>query len=421
MKNLSAIITLFVANLVSGVAQGFTMIAIPWYFARDLEMAKFGWIYILVNLVALFWVPIAGTFVDRFDRRKVFLALTLIVGSMVGIIALIGHQQMGLHWTAVALVFMLTFWNYNIHYPNLYAFIQEITEPRYYNRITSAMEIMGQVATMSAGAGSALLLEGTVDGKIMLFGAMVRSPIQFDPWTIYEIFTLDAATYFLSFLIILMIRYTPLTVRQSEVGKIIDRLKIGWSFLKSHTRILIFGIASHSIFVTVLLSGFYLFPLYVKNHLNESGDVYATLDIYYGLGAIFTAAVIHWLFKRISIPVAIGLLCILCAVLNTILGFSHSIVILFVVAFLTGLCNAGSRVLRVTYLFKHVPNQVFGRSNGIFTMINIGLRIIFLLIFSIPFFLYKNHVIWAFWIFAIFLLLSAVVLLKINFNPDQNQ
>jgi len=64
-----------------------------------------------------------------------------------------------LPWQLVAGVFMLTFLNYAVHYPNLYAFVQEIIEPKYYGRITSYLEIQGQLTSILAGAGAALLLE----------------------------------------------------------------------------------------------------------------------------------------------------------------------------------------------------------------------------------------------------------------------
>ena len=34
MKNKQAIILLFAANIISGLAQGISMIAIPWYFVK---------------------------------------------------------------------------------------------------------------------------------------------------------------------------------------------------------------------------------------------------------------------------------------------------------------------------------------------------------------------------------------------------
>ena len=37
MKNSNAIILLFTANIISGLAQGISMIAIPWYFVEIVD------------------------------------------------------------------------------------------------------------------------------------------------------------------------------------------------------------------------------------------------------------------------------------------------------------------------------------------------------------------------------------------------
>ncbi len=404
--------------MISGVAQGFSMIAIPWYFARSMDMGRFSLIYILTNCIALLWVPYAGTFVDKYDRRKIFLFINLIIGSIVLTIAGIGQMQGTLSWILVAAVFMVTFFNYNIHYPTMYAFVQEITEPKYYKKLASALEVQGQIATMSAGAGAALLLEGTMDGKINLFGIMVSVPFDIAPWKIYEIFTLDGATYLVSLIIIYLIRYVPIAVRKSEVGGAWERIRIGYQYLKEHKIILLFGVTSYAIFVTLLVCGFYLFPIYVKNHLQEAGDVYAALDMYYGAGAIFAGFAIHWIFRRMEIPNAIAVLSFIFGVSCILLAGTRSVVILYLVALIMGIGNAGSRVLRVTYLFRHVPNQVYGRANSLLVMTNICFRIVFLLLFAAPFFLLENHVIYAFVIMGIFLAISGMIL--IYFRNDFN-
>ena len=147
-----------------------SMIAIPWYFAQEGNLALFGLIYIVTNIISLFWMPFSGTIVDKYNRKKVFLYLTLIVGSILGLIALFGHLNSGLPLLAVGAVFMLTFLNYNLHYPCLYAFVQEIIEAKYYYKVTSLLEIVGQITTIAAGAGATLLLEGAENGELNLFG-----------------------------------------------------------------------------------------------------------------------------------------------------------------------------------------------------------------------------------------------------------
>jgi MFS family permease len=77
-----------------------------------------------------------------------------------------------------------------------------------------------------------------------------------------------------------------------------------------------------------------------------------------------------------------------------------------------GFTNAGIRVLRLTWLFEHVPNEVMGRVNSIFNMANLVFRFLFIFLFSIPVFHQANNIRWAYFVMAVFLILSALVLIK---------
>ena len=192
---------------------------------------------------------------------------------------------------------MFTFFNYNIHYPTLYAFVQEISERRYYGSITSALEIQGQLTTMMAGAGAAMLLEGTIEGKLNVFGIRFDVPFEIEGWTIYEIFTIDAATYFAACLIVVLIRYTSLWDRVTEDGSPFKRLRTGLQFLLNHRHITIFGVASYSVFVVILICGFYLGPMYVSDHLIALGDVWAASEMFYASGAVLAGVIILRIFR----------------------------------------------------------------------------------------------------------------------------
>jgi len=412
VKNLSAIILLFIANTISGMAQGISMLAIPWYFARDGHMDQFVFVYILTNVVSFIWVPFAGVLTDRFDRRKIFLVISVAGGLILGSIALVGHLNGTLPWWAVASAFMLTFFNYNIHYPNLYAFVQEITEPQHYGRITSALEIQGQVTTMLAGAGAAMLLEGTLNGHLNIFGVLINVPFEVSAWTIYEIFTMDAATYFAALLVLLMIRYVPLTSRGGEAGSMFSRLKTGFNYLRTHKYVTIFGIASYAVFVVVLIEGFYLGPMYVSDHLEAAGDVFAASEMYYSLGAITAGVIILRIFRGKNGIAGIVSLTVLCAGVCLVMALTNSETVFYFSLLMLGLANAGTRILRVNSLFRVIPNELYGRTNSIFNMTNIALRIVFLSLFALPFFLKENNVVYAMGVLALFLVLATTVLLR---------
>ncbi len=412
-KNKKAIYLLFVANTISGIAQGISMLAIPWYFTQNENTSLFGYIYAAITFVSLLWGPYSGTLVDKYDRRKIFLWINIIMGTILTLVSAYGYQNGSVPWLLIASAYLTTFMNYNIHYPNLYAFAQEITEKENYGKITSYLEIQGQSASVLAGAFAALLLEGSEDGYVAIFGFPLYLGIEIAPWEIYHIFTIDALTYFISFFVIYQITYHTLIPRKSESQTVIQRLKGGFDFLKSNPMILLFGIASYSIFVCVLVVVFYTSPIYVENHLGAAGDVFASSEMYYALGAIFAGIAIRYIFneKYISISFSIIIMTILTAILFFILNITKGVFIFYAMMLLLGITNAGTRIQRTTYLFRKIPNQFYGRANSIFFVSNILFRIFFLMIFAIPFFQETNHIIYTMGILSIFLLISAIVLI----------
>ncbi len=388
------------------------MLSIPWFFAKNGQLNKFIWFYIGINVVGLFWVPYSGILIDKYSRKNIFLSINLISGLILGAVCFWGFQVGQLPLYAVAGIFIMTFLNYSIHYPCLYAFVQEITTKEKYGFITSILEVQGQATNIISGAIAVLLLEGTTaEGVVNILGFKLNVGRYFEAWEIHEIFTIDCLTYFVAFLIILSIRYVSLKERKEENTSLINRLRIGFNFLKENKTTTVFGIVSYMLFVGVMLEAFYLGAAYVSNHLNAAGGVYASSDIMYALGAFISGFAIRKIFKGKSIPFSIIILFCVACLLFFVLYITRSNNMFFLMLFFMGLTNAGSRILRVMYLFKNVPNQVFGRAASIFNICNIMMRIILLLIFTLPFFQADNHVIYGFLILSILMLISTIILI----------
>jgi MFS family permease len=411
LKNLRSILLLFGANTISSVAQGISMLAIPWYFVQRGETQLLVQIYLITTIFTLFWGLLCGTIVDKYNRKHIFLVLVSTVGLLIAAISAYGFYNGGLSWHFAALAFAATFLNYNLHYPNLYAFLQEISEKKQYAKMTSYVEIQGQVALMMAGAGAAMLLEGIDNGELELFGTIVNAPFSIPKWELHEILALDAATYFVSFILISMMRYKPIAKRNVEVGNLVERFKTGFAFLKQNPKTFVFGTASYMIFATLLICSMNIFPIYVKNHLYEPANTYAMGKMFYTLGALISGIAIHTIFKHFSRSLAIILLTFITAALYITLASTAIPMIFFIVSLLLGLANSGTRILRMTYLFQVIPNQVFGRAGSIFFISNVLFRLIFLSIFTIPFFHASNNVIYTFVIFTIFLVVAGSVLI----------
>lgn len=422
MKNKQALILLFTANGISGFAQGMSMLAIPWYFAQQDLSSRFNFMYAVVTFLTLFWGLFAGTLVDRFPRKRVFLTTNLLEGIIVLGIATLGFWQQALPWYMVMLVFGITILGYQIHYPNLYAFAQEVTKKGNYQRVTSMLEIVGQSTNVGAGLLAALLLEGVDWQHTLTLGTLeIPLAVHIPRWTIWEIFALDGATYFISSCLIAFIRYVPQNQFEIEYGSVWKRLRTGVNFLQQNKPILIFGLLSYTVFVVVLIELHAVAPIYITQHLQQGGSVLGTMEMLYALGALSAGLGVRWLFRRQQVIKAVMLLMALCIASLGVLAVSNSVLLFLGVGLLIGFSNAGIRVLRVAYLFEHIPNNIIGRTNSVFSMANILMRVGFILLFSNAFFSQGSNITWAYGVMALFVLLALITLLLQHYHPFFNK
>jgi MFS family permease len=424
MQNKSALYLLIAANAVSGFAQGISMLAIPWYFSDILKSSStFGIIYGGATFLTLFWGLYVGTLVDRFPRKNIFLLITLIGGSIIASVAGVGFYLGEVPTPLIGLVFCTTMFIYNVHYPTLYAFGQEITEKKNYGKINSIIEVQGQATSVLSGAFAAILITGVNQEFLSNLGLENLLSINIKPWGLHEIFLMDACTYFLAFILIAMIKYMPVKKKVIDTGSMFTRLKQGVYFLKKHPLIFHFGVGSYAIFAMLLLHIHQLMPIYISNHLHGDSAVYAGAEMLYALGALFAGIGIRWIFKKTNTVKAIIIMMLLSFIVFEILAFTQTSAILILVCFILGLTNAGTRVLRITYLFNHIPNHIIGRTGSVFQTINVLMRFTFISLFSLSFFAKGNNITWAYVISGLFIFISIFPLIifykkLINFKID---
>ncbi len=411
MKNQKAIILLFIANTISGFSQGISLIAIPWYFVDVLdEPALSAYIYFFATLLSLFWGPYAGTLVDKYSRKTIFL-LTNVVGAVLFLSASIFSFQLGeAPIFILAALFTATFLIFNIHYPSLYAFAQELVEPKDYGKITSYIEVQGQTTSVISGAMAAILLKGG-NYDLGLFNLNIAK------WEMSNVILLDGCTYFASVFVILLISYKPTVERNIENNDLVSRFKVGFNFLRERPYILLFGVLSFTVFATILVTNFVSAPNYVKNVLKADANVYALHEVFYAFGAIAAGLFVTKFFKRYSAITGVMCLHFVCGLVYLIFSFLFEIPVFLALMFLVGLANAGSRVLRITFLLERIPNSVIGRTGSIFMIINVLERMSLIALFSIPFFV--KNVQFSYLICA-FLCWIALFMLYKNYKPIAN-
>lgn len=299
----------------------------------------------------------------------------------------------------VAFVFCFTLFNYNIHYPTLYAFGQEITEKEQYSKTNSLLEVIGQSTNVLSGAMAVLLIEG-VNWEI---GGMT---IHIEAWSIQRIFLMDGITYIIAAILIYFIKYVPTQKLEVSKEQVWVRLKEGFSYLKERPLLFHFGNASYTVFIFVLIAMHLLWPIYIDSHLIAEGNVYAITKVHYAIGALLAGFFVSKLFKDANRLASIVILMLVAFMAFTTLAFTKIDVVLYTMAFALGIANAGIRIQRITYLFNHIPNNIIGRTNSVFQSINIFLRSVFLGIFSLAFFSEGSNIIYGMLIASLAILLS---------------
>ncbi|PJJ48682.1 MFS transporter [Hymenobacter chitinivorans] len=410
-ENRRALRFLFTANAISGFAQGISMLAVPWYFARQGASTTFNLVYALVTFASLFWGMYAGALVDRFDRKQVFLVTNIVEGLILLSVATYGFLTGSVPLPGILLAFTTTVFGYGIHYPNLYAFAQEISRPEDYGRITSTIEIVGQATSVVSGALAALLIEGLPrGGTYQLLGASVTLPFAVKAWPLHQIFLLDGLTYVVAVVLIASIRHRPVQLTQVELGTLWKRLRTGVTYLREHRTIWVFGLFSFSVFVGLLVELNALMPMYIHNHLRAGAGAFGAAEVAYALGALSAGVFVHRLFRHQPPVRSIILLMLLAGLGFGAAAATRSVSLFLAFSLVLGVTNAGTRILRVSYLFAHVPNEVSGRVNSIFNVANVLLRTGFILLFTLPFFARGSHVVWGYAALGAFIVASALVL-----------
>ena len=422
MKNKKAIYLLFLSNIISGLAQGISMIAIPWYFIEIVEASDFFvYSYIIITIGTLFWGIYAGALIDRYSRKKIFIITNLVCGIFIGLIAIYGQMTGALSNIMVVSVFAVTIFNYNIHYPNLYAFGQEITEKKMYGKLNSYIEVQGQTTSVLAGAFAAILLTGTTDQSLEIAGFNFNLPFDVTKWAIHDIFLLDAFTYLIVIGIFSLIKYQPISNYDIHVGSLISRLKVGFDYLRSNKTVFIFGLTSYMLFAFTLVELHVVLPSYVHDFLAADGNVYASSEVYYSLGAIFSGVLILRIFKRINSFYSVIILMFFVSLAFLSMTFYKLLWVFFLGNLILGVTNAGVRIVRTTYLFNNVPNNLIGRVTSVFSSLNIVVRVVLISILSLRFFDFEDNIRWAYFIGVILMIVSISILLYTYFYVNKKK
>ena len=141
------------------------------------------------------------------------------------------------------------------------------------------------------------------------------------------------------------------------------------------------------------------------------GNIYASSEIYYSFGAIFSGIMILRLFKNSNTVFGVIFLMLVVAFAFYLMAIYNILWIFFGGSFILGITNAGVRILRTTYIFNHVPNNLIGRAGSVFSTLNILCRMLLIGVFTLPFFHVADNIRFGYLVGVIMMLLAIIPLL----------
>ena len=165
------------------------------------------------------------------------------------------------------------------------------------------------------------------------------------------------------------------------------------------------------LFAFTLVELHVILPSYVHDFLLASGNVYASAEIYYSIGAIFSGVLILRLLKNFDTYISVILLMLIVSIAFFAMTFYNSLIVFFISSLVLGITNAGIRILRTTYLFNHIPNNLIGRATSVFSSLNIIVRISLISLLSLPFFDLADNIRWGYLIGVAMMLVSISILI----------
>lgn len=386
------------------------MIGLVWYFNAVLKLGSiFGVFYSLLILVSLCWGLYAGTLIDRYKRKHIFLAINVFGAISLAIAAFFAYQTKHVSMYTGLAVFTCTTLIYNIYYPNLYALAQEISEPGKYMRILSWIEIQGQAAIVVSGALAAVLLSG-YNGSNSALLQHFGITFHIASWKLADVFLLDSITYLISFVLLLFMNYTPISRNHTDVESVWHRFTFGIRYLFSNRDLLWMGIGAAAVFNTIIMCSYYQMPIYISKYLQQASYVFAGAEMCFAFGALCAGILVSSVFVSKNNTLKIILLLGVGSMVYFTHVFNKNVTLFLLLNVVIGCCNAGIRIYRNIYFFRIVPNHVMGRVNSVTNTTSYLTRFIMGLLFSLPFFNTSVGIRWVMLLLGIYILLFVYML-----------
>jgi MFS family permease len=330
---------MWLAQLISTIGDSFTMIAAGILIYQKTGSAlSVGLMLMATSIPTLLMGMIAGVFVDRFDRKKIMIVADICRGSLVFLIPILIQYN-------VAWMYVIVFLNSAISTFFMPAYDSIVPEMASDEELTAANSMIAISSFGSTAIGFA------ASGMLAAYSLELA-------------FYIDAASYFISALLMVGIKIAPLKVEENtSVAVVVKNLQSGLKYL--------FG--SRILRSLVIISIFYSFVVGLGNTLllPFATDALGATTFEYGLQEGLTSigfVVGSFIMAKYADRMREGLWVILgllgMGVCYLIYSFSTTVPFAIFVITISGLMNSPYAVARRTLLQRNTEREMRGRVFG---------------------------------------------------------
>ncbi len=344
-RNITAI---FLGQLVSQMGDSMFLIGLMWLVLELTgSKATMGTIAMVSYLPMLFFGLFAGVVVDTYNRKKIMLIadfLRALLVLLIPITYLMHVISIPIIITTAFLLSTLT----SAFNPARDSIVPTLVGGKNLLRTNSLIQVSNYIAVLLGPASAAALI--SVVGLVHLF-------------------TIDSATFILSFFSILIISYSPAIEVNTNKPKVVIQLKEILSYINEDKRV-------RYLLILTAINNFFIMgpaivgiPIFVKEVLHKGASSYALVESSYGLGMLIGALLINYLNKFISTGKILLIGMIFDGFTYAIIYFTRSLELMILLISFHAIGIPFIVVARTSLIQKWVTSEKLGRA---FSLVNIA-------------------------------------------------
>ena len=344
IKNNPTIRLFLLMDLLSSFSVGTISTGANWFVLGEGGSNIILSLFLAINVISsLIFAPQIGRLVDKISRKK-SIVLSLLFRVIVFLIVSSLILSNNLVLPSMFLLSSVFGIGWVMYYSASRSFLQQNVRKEELGSANSFLEITLQCGMFISGGVTGYLLE-KINYGIILLGATCM-------------------------LIVTMLIAINLNERKNSIRNLL--LKKNYS----DEKITKLKINKQVIFI-VIFSMIPLFiiqvynvtmPGYISNILHGESSVYGNSDMLYGIGGLFSGIIVSNLVKRFEYrQLLLGGFSILFFSF-VLLFFNKTLIILFVLAFIIGLFNSGTKIIANIIMMENIENKFMGRMSTLVTV-----------------------------------------------------